>query len=128
MRDNGATWDADEKKWKRTLWKSVPEKYRVTYDDGSEEYSDEEVKEDDIATDGRVVSKVETIPCCWELCNEYVSSDEKPEWDEYKTRETYYVEEQPITVQVPLSRQGGPDTLVRRQIKHPRGSQIGTLR
>ncbi len=123
MRDSGAVWDG--KQWKRTLWKAVPEKYRVTYTDGTEEILNEEPTE---PPEGKEIQSVEEIPACWELLNEYVPSDERPEWDEYKVRETYYEEEQPITVQIPLSRQSGGDRLVRHAKNNPRGTQVGMLR
>ena len=125
MRDNGAVWDSDKREWKRTLWKSIPQKYKVTYDDGSYEILNEKPEN---PPEGKEIVSVEEIPACWELYNEYVSAAEKPEWDEYKTREAYFVEEQPIQVTVPLSRQGGPDNLIRYAKRNPRNSKVGILR
>lgn len=131
VRNGGATWDSDKRAWRTTTWISKPERYRVTYDDGSSEILDKKPEEKPVEgeiieeTKERQVVSFETIPGYWELENKYINPDQVPEWEQYKVREVYYVEPQPQPSQIPLSRQGGPDRLIREAMrKQARAGQI----
>ena len=58
------------------------------------------------------VIKVEDVPAQWELATEYASSSERPEWDEYMTREIIGIE--PIVAPLPQEREDGGDWLQQR--------------
>jgi hypothetical protein len=129
MRDGGATWDADKRRWKRTLWKLTDPAYRVYYNDGTEAIEKERpeivepvemINPEDSPLEvmageepvERRVTKSEEVPASWELATEYVSSSEKPEWDEYFTREI--MANQPIYAPLPQEREDGGDFLQQR--------------
>ena len=127
-RNGGAVWDSDKKAWRCTTWVSNPEKYRVVYDDGRVEVVNQ--KPDTIESEGEEkkpqITSIETIPAYWELENKYIQSDDVPEWEQYKVRDAYYIEVQPPTQTIPLSRQSGPDRLIREAMKSR--ARIGQLR
>ena len=138
VRNGGAVWDADRKAWKCTTWVSNPEQYRVVYDDGSVQISKDKPVIESIETPESPdkpeepevkkpqVKSVEAIPAYWELENKYISPDEVPEWEQYRTREAYYVDVQPQVNQVTLAQQGGPDRLIRESMKYK--ARAGQLR
>jgi hypothetical protein len=135
MRDGGATWDASKRAWRRTLWKLTEPMYRVKYDDGKEAICDTSPEIYVAPIDGseesggrtpvlgeeggspieemkpKVVA-VEEVPSSWELATEYASSSERPEWEQYMTREIIGVE--PIYAPLPQEREDGGDFLQQR--------------
>jgi len=159
MRDGGATWDADKRAWRRTLWKLTEPMYRVTYNDGKQEMSPvaPPVYEEPVAPvepvepvageEGEVVSEVgeevganpieemcpkvvsvADVPSSWELATEYVSSSERPDWEQYMTREIVGIE--PIVAPLPQEREDGGDWLA-QQVKRRKIAGIpvvGTFR
>jgi hypothetical protein len=148
MRDGGATWDADRKAWRRTLWKLTEPTYRVTYNDGTQTICEtppevyvepiepvnpvEPIDESESSIDSEPVMgeespievmrphvvSVEDVPAQWELNNEYTSSSERPEWDEYMTREIIGIE--PIVAPLPQQREDGGDWLAQK-VKRAKG-------
>jgi hypothetical protein len=136
MRDGGATWDNSKKAWRRTLWKLGEPKYKVTYDDGKEEFVDErpeepvEVENPSIPIDtvkeiqeqkDRIV-KIEDLPPLWELQSSYVSPSEKPEWDAYFTKE---ITDEAIIAPMPVSREKKGNWFKKRL---PKISRVGVIR
>jgi hypothetical protein len=148
MRDGGATWDADRRAWRRTLWKLTDPMYRVKYNDGKEEICEvappvyeepvapiepvkrigeegEEGTPIEIEDGGEPIEEmkpkvvsVQEVPSSWELATEYVSSSERPEWDGYMAREIVGVV--PIVAPLPQEREDGEDWLAQR-VKRAKG-------
>jgi hypothetical protein len=162
MRDGGATWDADRRAWRRTLWKLTDPMYKVKYNDGQEkmlqvapeicvepvapvepveQVSEEggsesgiEIEEggnplEEMAPQEPKVVAVQEVPSSWELATEYESSSERPEWDEFMTREIVGVV--PIVAPLPQEREDGGDWLAQR-VKRAKGiggvPTVGTFR
>jgi hypothetical protein len=150
-RDGGATYDSKKRAWLTTSWKLVEPQYKVIYDNGKEEISKVPVsiyvapvkpvepiepvegEEGDIIDEPTEpveevedntpkVIKVEDVPASWQLENQYVSSSEKPEWQEYLAREIIGVE--PIVAPMPQERENGGDWLAQR-VKRAKNASYG---